>query len=573
MDKQIYDFLKTKDFREFEWHISDYLKNDWKKEGTLSYVVAIAALALILQENNNDRTSTISYLENSIVDETTLTFMKKVNKEFYKQIEEISKKYETDTLKAAALFSEPKRYTEVNEISTPEGVSKLAIALLNLNNNDFILDLGSGVNSFLIQAAMESKTQNLYGVEINTSSVIIANIRKFVVGLPINIIQGNVISQDFAYLSANKVFSNHPLGIRLSEMQDYVNKNLKLRKYFKDVKRTVTGDWLFTMSAYLNTKQPGRTVVLMTNAGTWNKPDEEFRKNLVEEGAIEGVILLPERLLSNTMIPLTLMILSQNNKEVKMVDASEIFTEKRRQNALEPTDVEKILDAYHIDTNISKKVTIDEIAKQEYILNPKRYIDLDTGIKDGIMLGDICLSINRGAMISSTELDELVTSDETNYHYLMLQNICDGVIDSNLPNLINIENNYQKYCIKDRNLIISKISPFKVAMANVKENESILANGNLYFIALDETKVNPIFVQMFLLSETGMAQLNRFSKGVAMKNISIQDLNKIIIPNLSRAEQDRIAEEYENLCEELTILQRQMDIVRDKKAKLLEGVI
>lgn len=571
LDKQTYNTLKSEDFRELEWHILELLRSGVRREEHLSFVVAITAMALVSKETS-DRTSMMNYLENSIGDETTITFLKKVEKEFNVQIKEISDKYEKDTLKAATLFTESRRPYEADN-STPEGISELAIALLNINENDVILDLGSGVNSFLIQAAFESGNRNLYGVEVNTSNVIIANIRRCIVGLPINTIQGNVISQEFTYLSANKVLSNHSLGVRLSELQKYADKNPELKKYFKNAKRTVTADWVFNIAAFLNTKQPGRTVVLMTNAGTWNKADENIRKRLLEEGTVEGVIQLPERLLSYTMAPLTMIVFSQNNKTVKMVDASKIYTEKRRQNELEPTNVEKIIKAYHEDTEISKKVTIAELAEQEYILNPQRYIGPDIGIENGILLGDLCLSINRGAMISSDVLDELVTTDETNYHYLMLQNISEGAIDPSLPNLIKIENKYQKHCINNKNLIISKISPFKVAMAHVKENESIVANGNLYFIELDENKVNPIFVQVFLLSEIGMAQLNRLAKGSLVKNISIQDLKKIQIPDLPRVEQDRIAEEYENLSDELTILQKQMDIVRDKKANILEGVI
>ena len=572
LDKKIYEELKSKNFREVENFILGFMRKDWGIDDSLSYRVAISALALILKETKN-KTSMMKYIENNIADETTLTFIKKVEKEFYKWVEELANKFDIDTLKAAVLFSESTRFTEVDMYSTPEGIARLTIPLLGLKKEDSILDLGSGVGSFLIQAALVSGSQNLYGVEVNTSSVIIANIRRFVLGLPIKVIQGNVLSQDFTNLSANKVFSNHPLGMRFPNLQNYINKNPRLKKYFREAKRTVSGDWVFNMSAYLTMKQPGKTVILMTNAGTWNKPDEGLRQKLVEEGAIEGVILLPARLLSTTMVSLTLIILSQNNKEIRMVDASEIYTEGRRQNLLESADIEQILEAYKNDTTVSRKVTIGEIREQEYILNPLRYIGIDIGIKDGIPLGSLCLSINRGAMIKSTELDELASSDETNYHYLMVQNINDGIVDENLPSLIKIDEKYRKYCINDRNLIISKIFPFKVAMAHVKDNELILANGNLYFIELDETKVNPVFVQVFLQSEAGIAQLNRFAKGAAMKSISIQDLKMIQIPNLSREKQDQIAEEYENICDELIVLQRQSDMIRDKKARLLEGVI
>lgn len=572
MDKLTYESLNERAFAEVGYHLMNSLGSILNKEDSIIYEVAFSTMAIVLKETQ-DREGMINYLEKHIDDETTLTFLKKIEKENYNHIEELSKKFDVNTLQAAVLFAEPRRFIETDMSSTPEGISKLAISLLDLGKDDTILDLGSGVSSFLIQAAYVSESNNLYGVEINTNNVIVANLRRFVTGLPIKVIQGNIVSQEYVNFSANKVFSNYPLGMRLSGLQNYLAQNPRLRKYFKEAKRTVSGDWVFGMGAYLNTKMPGKTVILMTNAGTWNKPDEELRQELINSGIVEGVILLPERLLSSTMIPLTMLVLSQNNKEIRMVDASEIYTEGRRQNSLEPTDVEKIVEAYYSDTSISKTVKRDEIAGQEYILNPQRYIGIDVNITDGIPLGEFCKSINRGAMIRSNELDSLISTEDTNYHYLMLQNIQDGIIDPNLPSLVEVEKKYRKYCINDRDLIISKISPFKVAMARIKENETILANGNLYFIELDENKINPVFVEVFMQSETGMAQLNRFAKGAAMKSISIQDLKMIRIPNISREKQDSIAEEYENLCDELIILQRQSDIIRDRKARLLEGVI
>ncbi|MFC2159238.1 N-6 DNA methylase [Actinomycetota bacterium] len=572
MEKIINKNLKNKKIEEVGFYIMNLLRDSFNREDSVSYQVAVTTLALILNETHN-RSSMISYLENHIGDETTLTFLKKIEKEYYNQVEDLSKKFDVETLKAAVLHAEPRRFTATDVSSTPEGISNLAISLLSLTQDDIILDLGSGVGSFLIQAAKASKSKNLYGVEINTTNVIIANLRKFINGLPIKVIQGNIISQDYSSLSANKVFSNYPLGMRLPMLEKYLDQNTKLKKYFKEAKRTVSGDWIFGMAAYLNMHMPGKTVILMSNAGTWNKPDEVFRQKLLENGIVEGIILLPARLLSSTMIPLTMIVLSNNNKEVRMVDASEIYTEGRRQNSLESKDVKKIIEAYYSDTSISKKVKLNKIAKQEYILNPQRYIGADSGIADGISLGEISKTISRGAMIKSKELDELISTKETNFQYLMLQNIQDGVVESNLPSLVGIDKKYRKYCISDKNLIISKISPFKVAMAHLKNDEIVLANGNLYFIELDEEKVNPVFVEIFLQSETGIAQLNRFAKGAAMKSINIQDLKMIQIPNIPRKKQDLIAENYENLCDELIVLQRQSDLIRDRKAKLLEEVI
>ncbi len=573
MNKEKYESLKKVDFHESENYILDAIRDiNLQNDELLSYEVGISALARILKETKNQKTL-VDFLDNHIIDETTRIFLKKMAKKFFKLIELISEKFCKDELEALVLFSEPRLFSVISENSTPTGISRLAINLLELQENDVVLDLGSGVSSFLMEAALDSESKNFYGVEINTSNVITANIRRFVSDLPIKVIQGNIISQDFTHLQANKIFSNFPLGMKLSDIRNYMNKNNNLKQYFKNAKRTISPDWIYTMAAYLNMKKPGKTVVLMSNAGACNKPDEELRQKLVEDGIIEGVILLPPRLLSYTATPLIMMILSQDNEKIKIVDASEIYTEGRRQNSLETKDIERIIDAYHNDSDISKKVTVKDVAKQEYILNPQRYIGTYVEIANGISLGEVSKSINRGAMIRSTELDTMMSKEETNYHYLMLQNINDGFIDSKLPSLIGIDEKYKKYCINNRNLIISKTFPFKVALAYVKEDEYILANGNLYFIELDETKVNPLFVSIFMQSEAGIAQLNRYAKGNIVKSISIQDLKKIIIPNLPREQQDQIAQEYENLNDELNVLQRQIDMVRDKKARLLEGVI
>lgn len=572
MKTATYESLKKKNYDEVAYHFHDLVRDRLFVEAPVPLVVAASILASVMKDEL-DSSDAVRYLQERIDDETTISFLQKVEKEYKHQIADLSRKFDVDTLKAAALFSEPKRFSEAGMFATPEGISDLAISLLSLTANDVILDLGSGVSSFLIQAALKSGSEKIYGVEINTDAVIVANLRCFIMDLPIKTIQGNMISQDFRGLSANKVFSNFPLGVRFPHLEKYIGQNPILKKHFEDARKTISGDWVFSLASYLNTKMPGKTVLLMSNAGTWNKPDEFIRKRLLEDGLVEGVISLPPRLLSSTAIPLTMMVLSQNNGDVRMVDASEMFTDGRRQNLLQEKDVENITKAYYHDSAVSRTVTIDEVAQQEFILNPQRYIGIDTGITGGIPLGELCVSINRGAMIRPGELDALVSKEETNYHYLMLQNIQDGFIDSNLLTLTDIDEKYEKYCIIDESLIVSRTSPFKVAMAHVSRGEKILANGNLYFIELDGAKVNPVFAQLFLQSEAGMTQLNRLAKGAVVGNISIRDLKTIQIPNVPREKQDSIVEEYNNLNDELVVLERQADIIRDKRARLLEGVI
>ncbi|NLY46767.1 MAG: hypothetical protein GX053_12400 [Tissierella sp.] len=58
-----------------------------------------------------------------------------------------------------------------------------------------------------------------------------------------------------------------------------------------------------------------------------------------------------------------------------------------------------------------------------------------------------------------------------------------------------------------------------------------------------------------------------------MKSISIQDLKKVQIPNISLEQQNKIEDEANLLAEQIDILERQMEMAKDKRDKLIQDVI
>lgn len=565
-----YDDLRKQNFKELHYSISNsIMKIDDVRDRDL-YVVAIAYVALV--SKYVDLENMIEHITITVKDENIQNLLLTVFSKYQDAIESARKMADENELKALILFSD-NRAADIPESTTPEYISDLALKLLDVSSEDTIMDLGSGLGEFLTRAATNTNCNNLYGVEINTRNFKFSSLRALVIEKEMNVIQGNMISQEFEYLHANKVFSNFPLGMKMSARDKEIGGHSKLKTFFKNSKRTITSDWIYVMAAYYSMSKSGKAVCIMANNGTWNQADQEIRKAMIEKGIIEAIIALPPNLFSYTNIAVTMIVLSNNNEQIKLIDASNVFTERRRQNILEANDVEKIFSAYNSNSDISRTIKIEELRENEYALNPTRYLEHESDIKDGIPLEDVIISVNRGAVIKSSDLDELVSSENTGYHYLMLQNITDGMIDTNLPNLKKIEDKYLKYCITNNSLIVSKISPFKVALAQFDEDEKVLANGNLYYISVDESKVNPVFLEAFLQSEVGIAQLTRLSKGAVMSSISIQDLKKVKIPKVSLAEQECIAEEYSSLKNQLIILEKQIDIVKDKKSRLLEEVV
>ncbi|NLC26743.1 MAG: N-6 DNA methylase [Fastidiosipila sp.] len=570
MDRTEFKRLKKLDTSSLRWYVADLLRETSELRRDNACGVSVVFLALEKQSLNTEKLE--EHISKCFDSKTVTSYLYKVIDQEVEVIDYLSGKFESDMLKAGILFEDFNRLSYSDFDATPEGLTNLALSILSIASEDVVLDMGSGLGGFLTETAMAYNSKAQYGIEINTSNIIISSIRAYVSGVNIEYLQGNILSQDFSRLGATKIFSNFPLSERISKIDTYIAHNPELKDIFSSTKRTITGDWAYVLAAYFTMTPGGKCVCIMSNAGTWNQADAEIRKTVLEKGIINSVIALPANLLPNTRIPSTMLVLSENNTNIKMVDASDMFTEGRRQNFLEEANIQDILEALESSNEFSKTVKMADIIENDYVLNPIRYIDYADEIKDGVELGNIALSINRGASIASSELNKLVTDTDTGINYLMLANISDGIIDSVLPNISDLDQKYERYLINNNNVIVSKNAPFKVSRLENSDDRKIIANGNLYFIEINDKIINPIFVEAFLQSELGIAQLTRLAKGTAMKNISIQDLKRLKIPNVNRQQQDEIADEYVDIKDQLRTLKRQIDIVRDKQARIIEEV-
>ena len=272
---------------------------------------------------------------------------------------------------------------------------------------------------------------------------------------------------------------------------------------------------------------------------------EIIREKFIKQGFVEAVIALPQNLYLNTGIACSLLVLSRNNKNIRMIDATEMVSVGRRQNILSDENISEIVELLNTDDKNSRLISIEEVAENEYVLNPSRYLQRETVVKNGVFFETVIKNITRGAQIKASILDEIVSDEPTNMQYLMLANLQDGIISDELPYLKGIDSKYEKYCIKNGSLVISKnASPVKMAIASVQEGNKILANGNLYVIELDEDKINPYFLKAYLESENGKAALSRVAVGATLLNLPVEGLKKVIIPLPDLESQKKIADQY-----------------------------
>ncbi|NLY35797.1 MAG: N-6 DNA methylase [Tissierellia bacterium] len=539
------------------------------KNGMDEFIVATSFLATLKFKNRKVD------LEKEIMSTEALSDLGPIFKPYIDKkmgfIDRLLEDYDIDVLETAIVFDDI--YNNRTDLSpTPRGITELALHFLKLEEEDVLLDLGSGKGNFIFDALRIQEVSKVYGIDINPEAIFTSRVRAYFLGREIHFNQGNIITNDYSELGANKIFSNFPMGLRYRDSISFVEENPKLHRYLKNAPMTITHDWLFVLAGVLAMAPGGRFVCLMGKGGTWNAADRQIRETLVEKGLVEGVIELPSGMLPGMSLKASMLILSEGNRKVRMLDARKIYTRAGWfYSLLKQENVARIIELYEKDSRLSRSVGFGEIADNDYELSPSRYIEYEGDIKEGTPLGELVKDIHRGAPLSSKELSELASKEPTQYRYVLLQNINDGLMDETLPYLEELEEKYHRYLLKDNSIVISRNAPFKIYGVGSLEGE-ILATGNLFFLELDESKVAPAYVEAFLQSDRGLIQLERLSKGTGIVTINIGDLKEVMIPRLSEEEERDIAQKYEKDKMKQRMLRKQLTSILEEKAGLFREV-
>jgi type I restriction enzyme M protein len=524
----------------------------------------IVYLALLYQENSELNQEVI---ENVIKKEDAATLLFAIFDRYKDNIKQISTEFTQKELNSIIFHNNVETAPKSKAYAvTPDYISKLAIKLLDVQQSDVLFDFGSGLGDFLLEVHNKHKCQKLYGIDLDVEANLVATIRHSLLQSDVEILTGNFLEKTYDSYNIDKIFIHPAFGMIRDDTDEHNQNTLKLFGETVSFKNSV---WTYILAALANLNQEGKVVCITTNNATFNLSDFEIRKMLVEKGYLESVISLPKGLFYEIPLSVSIFIMSHGNQKIRMINAEDIYTEGRRYNSLSETDIEQIVIASMKDTEISETISHEDLAQYDYSLNPAMYI-VDYEIQNSITFGEIAKQITRGAGINKAELDALTTTEKTGYHYLMLQDIEDGIINSKLPAISSIEEKYSKHLIKNNNLLISKNAPFKIATAEINMNEQIVATGNLYCIEIDQDKINPIYVEAYLQSDLGNAELSRLSKGGAFDTISISNLKKVRIPNISREQQDQIANKFQGLKTEQETTRKKLERIIENKSEIIK---
>lgn len=550
------------------------LTNEFRAVSSSPVYAAYAVSYVIVKANSLtscDLSSLDSFLASGEVNENISCFVKEMLGKTWDIVTRVANRYDVNAFKALLLYNHSYQIKSCAD-GTPTQLSKLACRVLEISDGEYVADYCTGQGSFIVEAFNDNTNVFFYGNEINLDRASVALMRADILGKNINIEIKNTFALDMYNLSFDKIFSNYSFAVRLSENEVYGNNALQyLNTYLPSRKKTVSSDWLFNTVIINTLKENGKAVAIMTPNSLFNLSDKDIRQFFIEKGFIEAIVALPSKLFESTSINTYLVVFSHGNTSVKFVDANDCFVSGRRINELSDENISEILSMLKSTTKKSKSVSKEQIKENDYNLDAVKYFEKEIVIKDSIRFSDVIKSITRGAQLKAADIDNIVTTVPTPYQYLTLTDIQNGAISDSLTYITEIADNLRKYCVSNRQLIISKSgTPIKVAVADISENTTILANGNLYIIEIDESKANPFFLKTFFDSATGKAVLGKSSVGIAVPTISLEALKNISIPCPPLEKQNEIAAKYLAARDELALAKVRVKKIESKLNNIYE---
>lgn len=450
-----------------------------------------------------------------------------------------------------------------NDASSKE-IIELAIHCLDIKEKENILDVCSGCGNFLVNLAEQNVKLN--GIEKNKDNVLISKIRLAILkGFNFEIINEDALTYKFTQ-KYDRIFCEFPLALRVNEViLNQIEKNL----FFTWNKPGLTADWIFINKIVTTLKEKGKAVAIVADGPLFKSMDADYRRDLITSGVVKEIIKLPNDVIQNTSISANLIVLSKSNKEnkIKFIDASqEYLKNKIGKKQLDVKTIINLIDGKTTNEDKVKIVECSELCKTEDVL-----LTVNSHLKNKQpnyinphVLKEYIIDKYRGYQFTAKEQAE-ISDKNGNYELLTISDIEDGKINNNLLKINDNKNKYDRYLLKNGDIVISaRGTKIKIAVAEIK-NRKIIPNGNLLVIRLNTEKINPYYLQAYLNSENGQLSLEQIQTGAIIMSINPSRIEQIKVSIVDKNVQDEFAEKYKS---KLTELKQAQEHVQELKYKI-----
>ena len=288
------------------------------------------------------------------------------------------------------------------EFYTPSCVVRTLVEVLQPYNGR-VYDPACGSGGMFVQSAkfIERHSGNInsiavYGQDSNPTTWKMAQMNLAIRGIEANL--GEYHADTFfndchPTLRADFIMANPPFN--LSDWGADKLKDDVRWKYGMPPAGNANFAWLQHMIHHLAPNGKIGMVLANGSLSSQSGGEGEIRQNIINADLVECIVAMPTQLFYTTQIPVSLWFLAKNKKQkgkTLFIDARKMGTMvTRKLRELTEEDIATIADTYntYVDGTLEDQkgfcavVTTEEIAKQDYILTPGRYVGIEEQQEDG----------------------------------------------------------------------------------------------------------------------------------------------------------------------------------------------
>lgn len=283
------------------------------------------------------------------------------------------------------------------EYYTPSSIVKVLVSILRPFDNCKVYDCSCGSGGMFVQSSKyikshigERGTFFVYGQEANPDTWKMAKMNMAIRGIKADFGPhfGDTLLNDLhPKLKADFIFANPPFNYHPWNQEKLLND--KRWKYGIPPAGNANYAWIQHIIYHLS--ENGKIGLVLANGAlsTQTGGEGEIRKKIIEDDLIEGIISMPTQLFYSVTIPVSLWFITKNKKQkgkTLFIDARQMgYMVDRKHRDLTDEDIQKLADTFEAFQNgtledvkgFCSVTTLDDMAKQDYILTPGRYVGIE----------------------------------------------------------------------------------------------------------------------------------------------------------------------------------------------------
>lgn len=289
------------------------------------------------------------------------------------------------------------------EFYTPSSIVKTLVSILKPFDNCRVYDCCCGSGGMFVQSAKFIRAHSgnrgsisIYGQEANADTWKMAKMNMAIRGIDADLgpYQADTFTNDLhPTLKADFILANPPFNYSPWNQEKLLDD---VRwKYGTPPAGNANYAWIQHMIHHLAPN--GKIGLVLANGALSSQScgEGEIRQKIIEDDLIEGIISLPPKLFYSVQIPVTLWFISQNKKQkgkTVFIDARKMgHMVDRKHRDFSEEDIQKLADTFEAFQNgtledekgFCSVATIQDIAKQDYVLTPGRYVGIEEQEDDG----------------------------------------------------------------------------------------------------------------------------------------------------------------------------------------------